>query len=51
MHVLPRYSGDDVATQVAARKSLTHEDSLLMAAKIKAALLEDDEALLLENKL
>ena len=51
VHVVPRYSGDDVAAQVAARKPLSHDESVEMAEKIKAALSEDDESSLPENKL
>ena len=40
---MPRYHGDDVAEQVAARKALTPDESLAMVAKIKAALEEDEE--------
>ena len=49
--MLPRFTGDDVATQVAARKSLSHEESLAMATKIKAAMVEDLDEPLDENKL
>ena len=43
VHVLPRYEGDDVAAQIAARRNLSEEESNEMVAKIQAALAEDEE--------
>ena len=43
IHIIPRFHGDDVPAQIAARKQLSAEESEALVAKIKAALARDIE--------
>ena len=47
VHVFPRHHDDDISSMMASRQALPDAEAEQMAAKIRAALEEDEEQLLL----